>query len=560
MQMRKTAGHDRGEFRVKGTIICPGIGIGRAHVLDAEVHVRHSGIRAADVPAEQARYRKAVESVQSHLQDHVAALHEETPEHAAVIMEVHRAILGDDSFHAGVRARIEQQLHNAEWALEEEGERLMAQFESMRDAFFQARREDVRDMVMSVLRALAGNGAVPQVPDWEGQEDTAVATWHLHPSSAMQAQRVGAEGFATESRAVFSHAAILLKGFGMPAVGNCRGLMSELCEGDRIIVDGTAGEVIVRPSEETLGRCRASKAREISVEAVAPIRSHTADGNRVRLLGNMENPEQARLVKQKGLEGVGLFRTEFFVLATGKFPDEEEQFDIYRRVSQVLDGRELTVRTFDIGADKQVPGLQVCTGMNPALGLRGLRRHLERDAEEFRAQIRAILRAGEFGRVGILLPMVTTVSDLCRARQHVDAARRGLEEEGHSPPPARLGAMIETPAAAVGIRDLLAEVDFVSLGTNDLLQYFMAADRDNEDVLQYNDPRDRSFVWLLDFIIRQAAEMGREEDVAICGEIASRPDMLPLLLRLGYRTFSVSPVMADDLRAAIGRTRVGDER
>lgn len=543
------------ELILEGTALCPGIGIGRVVFIDTETVVPKRTIDAAEVPGEQERYSGAAEAARRHVRDHVRATHHDTPEHGAVVIEAHSAILRDEGFHDGVRRRIAADRKNAEWALEVEGEQVMSQFGAMRDPFFQARAEDVRDMVTGILDVLAQGGEI-RAPEIRADENQVLVTPHLHPSAAMYAQRVGATAFATESRVVSSHAAILLKGFGIPAVGRVEGLIAAAQQGDSIIVDAVRGQVVLRPTQQTRARClKRQKELHAKAEAVAPVACRTADGTEVRLLGNMGNPDQVRLILQKGLQGVGLFRTEFFALESGVIPGEERQVEIYRHVIDALDGRPLNIRTFDIGADKQITSLNVGTGQNPALGVRGIRRHLRGNGAELETQFRAILRAADNAEVGIMVPMVTTVRDVREAKRHLTLARETLDAGGMAcGRNVRFGAMIETPAAALRIADILNEVDFVSLGTNDLLQYLMAADRDNEDVIDYNDPKEPAFRQLLEYIISEAKKLGRQEDVSICGEVASRRRQLPVLLRLGYRSFSISAVMADEIREAIAST------
>jgi phosphotransferase system enzyme I (PtsI) len=243
----------------------------------------------------------------------------------------------------------------------------------------------------------------------------------------------------------------------------------------------------------------------------------------------------------------------------GSFPSEDEQYAVYRRVIREAAGRFVTLRTFDIGADKQWGATRGCAGSNPALGIRGIRRHLMHDVAEFRSQLRAFLRAAGDRPIGILIPMVTTTGDIRQAKRILNEVAEEIQAQGE-PQPGRLviGAMIEVPAAAVSVQDILAEVDFVSLGTNDLLQYFMAADRDNERVVQYNEPTDPAFLWLLEYVMRQATLRGRSADVAVCGEIASDPRMVPYLVRFGYRCLSITPVAAPAVRKAIAKTRTDD--
>ena len=536
-----------------GSVICPGIGIGRVVVVDTGVVVPRRRIADADVVAEQNRYTQGAEESRQRVRDHVKATYHDTPQHGAIIIAAHAAILRDESFHRSVRSRIASELKNAEWALEVEGEHHMSRFGAMRDPFFQARAEDVRDIVTGILDVLI-RGGDRRIREVNAGEDHVLVTPHLHPSSAIYAQRVRAVGFATESQVVASHAAILLKGFGIPAVGRVYGLVEAAREGDTIIVDAVDGQVILRPTKQTLERY-ARRQHDEKSETVAPLECRAADGTRVHLLGNIGNPDQVAPILQNRLQGVGLFRTEFLALQGDTIPGEEQQVESYLQVVRALDGRPLIIRTFDIGADKQIVSLHVRTGQNPAMGLRGIRRHLRGSSEELRTQLRAILRAAGDAEVGIMIPMVTTVRDVLEAKRHLDSVRQALHAEGvRHGKHITFGAMIETPAAALRVAEILREVDFVSLGTNDLLQYLMAADRDNEDLVDYNDPKEPAFLQLLEFIITEAKRLGRADDVSICGEVASRPHQIPALLRMGYRSFSILPVMADEIRNAIAQT------
>jgi phosphoenolpyruvate-protein phosphotransferase (PTS system enzyme I) len=312
--------------------------------------------------------------------------------------------------------------------------------------------------------------------------------------------------------------------------------------------------VIVRPSSRTKTEYLASaEAAETPIVSGKAAPCVTLDGTEIVLRANIENPKQIPLVLSRGLDGIGLFRTEFMIAPDGCVPTEDQQCAIYRRVFTDAVGRFVAIRTFDIGADKQVGLAGGCTGANPALGLRGIRRHLMKEPAELHTQLRAILRAAIGSNFAILLPMVTTKSDVARTKHVLDEVEDDLRREGvELPETFALGAMIEIPAAAISVQQILAEVDFISVGTNDLLQYFMAADRDNERVVQYHDPTDPAFLWLLEHIITQAAAIGREADVSVCGEIASDRHMVPHLLRLGYRSLSISPVAAAMVRATCG--------
>lgn len=544
---------DESETRLKGVTICPGIGFGMVRCVDPAITIVKEEVGPARAPEEQKRYIRAVETLRAQLHEHIAQYHESSPSEVDAILRAHEMMLNDAELHNAVLARIASGHRNAEWAIEEEGERLIGQFERARNPYFQARAEDVRDLLDHLLRILSAKGPTAPTPPAGLRQDRVFVSGRLYPSDVVLAERSGALGFATESRALSSHAALLLKGFGIPAVGELAGLKRAAHDGDKIIVDALDGSVVLRPACTTLEKYQERLAKlQTPREPPFRCRCMTGDGTHIHLFANIENPRQAPFALQYGLEGVGLFRTEFLVLLSGKFPTEEEQYDIYRHVLDGAPGQPVTFRTFDIGADKQSPTHFQCTGQNPALGVRGIRRHLLRYPEELRTQMRAILRAAEGCAVRILLPMVTTLKDVEEAKAHFQAVKAGLRANHLTfNQTVGLGVMIEVPAAAIETRAILEQVDFISVGTNDLLQYFMAADRDNEEVLQYNDAENHGFLWLLEFIIGEAKSVGRDRDVMICGEMASRPEFIPNLLRLGYRNFSISPVSAHAVRDAV---------
>jgi len=537
------------EVRLHGVSICPGIGIGCARVVDSVIHVPRKSIESIQVSEEQARYTRAVNTTQDKLQHHVSLFHEGSTLSSKAILDVHQAILSDESFHNRVLSRIDNECKNAEWCLEEEGYRLISEFERMKNPYFRARGEDIRDMVSDILAVLTSVDTSELVAEPKSESDNVLISPHLYPSSVMYAHRTHAIGFASGSDALTSHAAILLKGLGIPSVGGVRNLCDTVSEGDEIIVDGINGCLIIRPCLETLDEYRRLKGKIDASDAVPVLeKCVTKDGTKIFLKANIESPHQISSMLGQGLEGIGLFRTEFLILAHGSVPSEETQYHIYSDIIGKSAGRTVEIRTFDIGADKKVL-FQECTGDNPSLGVRGIRRHLLGQAEELRVQLRAIIRAGANGHAGILIPMVTTIDDVVEVKRHFVSVKNELRKSGLAfSENVTLGAMIETPAAAVAVQDILSEVDFVSIGTNDLLQYFMAADRDNEQVIHYQNIKNPAFLWLMKFIIHQARDLGRELDVTICGEIAAQPQAIPILLQLGYRSFSVSPVAASGFR------------
>jgi len=546
------------EIKLRGTTICPGIAIGQARVLDREFIIPRNEIHEAQVQSEQQSYSKAVKTVSDHLHEHIEEAHAGSSLSSSLILKNHEAMLTDEQFHEAVLSRISTEYKNAAWALEVEGEQIIAGLEASRSPYLMSRAEDIRDLVASIVDALSPTPETHKKVLRQNGEPEVLISDNLFPSSVMEARRFHSVAFATESAALSSHAAILLKGFGIPAIGGLRNLRESALDGDQVIVDAVNGVVIIRPKPETVQKYITLK-QELEVPEELPpsppISARTKDGINVRLMANINNPDEIHLVLRNRLEGVGLFRTEFFVLETASFPTEQAQYDIYHRVFAAAEGRRVVIRTFDIGGDKKIADLYYCTGQNPALGVRGVRRHLLLRPSEIQTQLRAILRAAVGFPVGILIPMITTVNDIREVKRILESVKEELRAEDKPfSKKVELGAMIEVPAAAISVGDILAEVDFINVGTNDLLQYFVAADRDNDAVLMYENFENKAFLWLLGFIIERAVESGKEKNVTICGEVASHPELVPLLLSLGFRSLSITPTSAKSTRNAIANT------
>jgi len=543
------------EVILEGITICPGIGIGEAHILNEDINIPRIQIASGQVDDEQNRYSRAVQTVIENLHKHIEDCHDCSIYDTQQIFKVHELMAKDEQFHEAVLNRISSENKNAEWAIFDESENIIKKLEASRDAYFQARVEDVLDLVDNILTVLFLSSETYNSDAITLKDTQVLVSANLYTSHVIKANRSHIHAFATESSAFSSHAAILLKSFGIPAIGGIKGLKTSVKNGDRMIIDGISGLVIIRPCPSTLSKYHNRERKLKSLpggKKYRPIEIKTNDGTRIQLMANINNHHQVDLVLRNSLEGIGLFRTEFLVLTADRFPGEEEQYEVYRRVAEVLLDRHLMFRTFDLGADKIMPNLERCTGKNPALGVRGIRRHLLHRPEELYVQLRALLRAVAGTTIGILFPMITTVSDVIEIKKHVQQVKEELRAEGKSfSSHVKLGAMIEIPAAAIAIQDILKEVDFVSVGTNDLIQYFMAADRDNEAVLHYGDSTNKAFVYLLRFMIERAVVMGRVSDVTICREMASDPHLIPLLIHMGYRSFSISPVSAHSIREVI---------
>lgn len=560
---------DREEARIRGVTICPGVGLGTVFLRKDREDFPRVRVDPGSVRGEQERYRETVRVMRGYLHRHVAAAHASPFLDAGQILRMHQLILEDETFHRAVVMRIEREGKNAEWALAGELQRVISGLEGSGDPYIQARAEDIRDMAQNLIATLASGEEPGEHGPAQVSREHVVVSPHLFVSDVMRAQAAVVRGFVTESVALTSHGAILLKSSNIPAIGQAEGASETAAQGDPVLVDADHGVVIIRPSRDTLGEYERRRRRHASRSAGRPEgRRHTPetpstrDGTPVHLLANIDNDNQIDYVLAGGMEGVGLFRTEFLVVARGSVPGEEEQYAVYRRVLDSLAGMRVVFRTFDLGADKSAVGYQQCTGRNPALGMRGIRRHLLQHPGELRAQLSALLRAGGDGEVDILLPMVTMPGEVRRVRELLEEVRRELGAGGE--PCAgrvRLGAMIEVPAAAFSIREILSEADFVSVGTNDLVQYFTAADRDNEAVMRYyGNLYSAPFRGILRLIVEGAAEMGREGDVSLCGEIAADRSCIPDLLRMGFRTLSLAPVSARAVREVVAATDLSEPR
>lgn len=546
---------DASGFPIRGRIISPGVAFGYAYS-EEPYHPPHSRsvIEPQEAAEEIRRLNKAIHLVRNHLETHVRSFHSPAEEDLQQILAAHLMVLDDRGFFASIFERIETRFFPAQRAVQEAFLTTAERLGACNDAYMRARAEDLRDLCRNLQRALhLGDRAF--VPIDQKERSLVVIAPHLYPSAVLRARRDGAVAFLSGSVALTSHGAILLRASGIPALGGLALPANGIQPGTPILVDAIEGEITIRPrpeaSRKALARFKASVKSEPDVTQ-APLDARLVDGGTVQLWANINHPDQARLCLEHRLSGVGLFRTEFLVLERGRLPDEEEQYRIYRGVVDRLAGRPLVIRTFDIGADKNPGGLDECTGRNPALGVRGLRRHLLRYPEELRAQLRAALRAAFEADVSILLPVVTHVDDVRTARDHLDEVARELANSGIPfNPRVRVGAMLEVPSAALGIGALLEAADFVSIGTNDLIQYLTAADRDNPSVICYHDAESSGIYELLAFVMRTARSLGRERDVFVCGELASEPEGAAALVRLGIHSLSIVPMAAARVRKAL---------
>jgi phosphoenolpyruvate-protein phosphotransferase (PTS system enzyme I) len=543
------------ETTLEGRVISPGAAFGYAVVeqLLAPLSCEAPRLGGDSVESEVGRLNHAIQEVRATLEQHVKEVHAPQDSDLQEIIAAHLQMLDDWRFFETITERIRNDRIPAEHAVERAFKVVADRLVSGGDRYLQARAEETRDLCQNIRRSL-GKAHRPPLPVGSRQPAIIISS-SLSATDVLRARRNNAAAFVTSSNTLTSHGAILLRSSGIPSLGAIDLEDQSIESGVPVLVDGILGKMIIRPSESTRRAVirRSSVALRGVEDGIEPPRTvEMKSGGEIRLLCNIDHPSQAGLCLKQRLSGIGLFRTEFMVMEAGRIPSEEEQVGFYGSVLDQVGDRPVMIRTFDLGGDKTVPGLHRCNGANPALGVRGLRRHLLRHPEELKAQFRAILRAAAGHRVGILLPMVTHAGDVRAARVLLREARAELASRNERfNDEVLLGAMIEVPSAALNIAEIMPLVDLVSLGTNDLLQYLTASDRDNEEVGQYLELETSGLRSMIELIVGEARAQGRAGDVAVCGELASTVEGARLLAELGIRALSVSPLSAPAIRAAL---------
>ncbi|MCS6811274.1 MAG: phosphoenolpyruvate--protein phosphotransferase [Tepidimonas sp.] len=537
-------------FALHGQAVSRGVAIGRAVLAAASrVDVAHYFITPQQVGEELGRLRRARDVVVEEIERLRHGLaHDGVDAHAelAALLEVHLMLLQDEQLQDGVKHWVTERHYNAEWALTAQLEIVARQFDEMEDPYLRERRADLEQVVERLLRALRGApspvAAAAPAPQADGEPLVLVAH-DLSPADMLHFKHGVFAGFVTDVGGRTSHTAIVARSLDIPAVVGVRNASQLVQQDDLVIVDGDAGVIIVDPSPMMLAEYGyKQRAGEIEREKLARIKNTpavTLDGQRVELLANIELPDDTLPALSVGAVGVGLFRTEFLFMGRGgQLPDEEEQYEAYRRAVEGMHGLPVTIRTVDVGADKPLDAHRRDDHLNPALGLRAIRWSLAEPAM-FLTQLRAILRAAAHGKVNILIPMVAHLSEVRQVHAMLAKAREQLDRRGQVYGPVRVGAMIEVPAAALAVRMFLRHFDFVSIGTNDLIQYALAIDRVDESVAHLYDPLHPAVLRLVADTIAAAREAGKP--VSVCGEMAGDVTMTRLLLGLGLRSFSMHP-------------------
>ncbi len=530
-------------FTMHGVAVSGGIAIGFAHLVShATLEVPHYALPQNLLKDEVARFDRAIKATRLELESMRGHIPASAPPEVEAFLDVHLMILNDSSLSKVPRQLIEAQQCNAEWALTQQLDNLLDQFEHIEDAYLRSRQNDVIQVVERVLKVLLGHPGVPS-NDATPEEASILVAHDLSPADMILFKRHQFAAFVTDVGGATSHTAILARSLNIPSVVALHHARQLIRERELLIVDGGQGVVIVNPDQHVLAEYRIKQNQweidQQKLKRLAGAATRTLDGATVELHANIELPQDVSLVHENGAAGVGLFRSEFLFMNRPELPDEEEQFLAYRAVAEGLKGLPVTIRTLDLGADKQLTQMEHGQSANPALGLRAIRLCLA-EPHLFHTQIRAILRASHYGKVQILIPMLSSLSELDQTLHHVKAAKESLDAE-RTPydKGIKLGGMIEIPAAALMVQSFAKKLDFLSIGTNDLIQYTLAIDRTDDAVAHLYDPLHPAVLQLVSHTIRTANRVGTP--VVVCGEMGGDPNLTRLLLGFGLREFSMHP-------------------
>ena len=543
-------------FALHGFAVSPGIAIGYAHLVShATLEVAQYQVRERDIDAEIARFDAALSTVRADLGilktevGTAAAAHAEL----SAFVDLHAMILSDPLLAETPRQLIRERHCNAEWALVQQLEQITAQFDEIEDAYLRERKHDIIQVVERILKVLLGH---PHKITRRGRDEEIIILAHdLSPADTIQFKQLKIGGFVTDLGGATSHTAIVARSLAIPAVVGLHHARALVQDDDLLIIDGTRGVVIVDPDARVLQEYRLRKT-ELELERsklkrLRTARSVTLDGEEIELCANIEVPQDVDKVNEVDAAGIGLFRTEFVFMNRDELPDEDEQFEAYRSVVKALRGKPVTIRTLDIGADKTTRAMRGAARIepNPALGMRAIRYCLA-EPQIFLAQLRAILRASNYGRVRLLIPMLAHAHEIEQTLAMIALAKEQLRDAKVKFADAvEIGGMIEIPAAALALGPFLKHLDFLSIGTNDLIQYTLAIDRTDEAVAYLYDPLHSAVLRLVSLTIAGARRAGLQ--VALCGEMAGDPALTRLLLGMGLRSLSMHPAQLLEVKQQV---------
>ncbi len=549
-------------YTVHGIAVANGIAIGRAHLFShTSIEVTHYTIKEEQIEQEVTRFKDAIAEARSELETLQSNIPDNAPTEFSAFLQLHLMILNDGTLSNEPIGLIRNQQCNAEWALRLQMDQLIEQFQLIEDAYLRERQADVVQVVERILKVLLGKKS-PAMPSWDNDDEVILVAHDLGPADMMIFKNQAFQAFITDMGGATSHTAILARSLSIPSVVALHHVWQIIKEGELLIIDGTCGVVIVNPDETILNEYRIKQ--ELWIEQKKKLKklrstpAKTIDGKDILLLANIESPQDMDTVRKSGALGVGLYRTEFLFMNRAHPPGEEEQFRAYRKVVESVKGQPVIIRTLDIGADKPIESLTTGHTLNPALGLRAVRYCLS-EPHLFKIQLRAILRASQFGDVHCLIPMISSNHEINQTVSIINQAKKELSDEGiafNNLMP--VGAMIEVPAAALALPLILDQLDFISIGTNDLIQYTLAIDRSDDTVAHLYNPLHPAILSLIANTISYAQRSNKP--VSVCGEMAGDTQLTRLLLGMGLTEFSMHPAHIPEVKQIILNTDIEKTR
>ena len=530
-------------FTMHGIPVSAGIAIGHAHLVShAKLEVAHYRVPQSQLPDETARFDLAFKTVRAELEELRMQIPRNAPQEFEAFLNLHLMILNDATLSKAPRQIIETEQCNAEWALKVQMDALLDQFDQIEDGYLRERKADVIQVVERLMKALLGQSRHIPAPALDAEQSLILVAHDLSPADVIQFKQHQFASFVTDLGGATSHTAIVARSLNIPSIVALHYARQLIRENEILIVDGTQGVIIVDPDPQALAEYKLRQHQwdleRQKLKRLRNTRATTLDDVEVELQANIELPDDVEQVRENGATGIGLFRTEFLFLNRDNLPDENEQFEAYRKVVRAMDGLPVTIRTYDLGADKQINGVEAVT-TNPALGLRAIRLSLT-EPQMFLVQLRAMLRASHYGKLKILIPMLMSMSEIDQALNLIAQAKQTLQDR-YIPydRSVEIGGMIEIPAAALAIHTFIRKLDFLSIGTNDLIQYTLAIDRTDDTVSHLYDPLHPAVLNLIAHIIKTCNKAGKP--IALCGEMAGDVLLTRLLLGFGLRQFSMHP-------------------